>query len=80
MKVIHWRIKVTYNFEKKVNQKVNLYDVHRYFNGGIFDKPIQKYFKMSADFFCLFVCVEVKWPCQQWSHVKRGQFTKPHFY
>ena len=24
MKAIHWRIKVTYNFEKKVNPKVNL--------------------------------------------------------
>ena len=24
MKTVHWRIKVTYNFEKRVNQKVNL--------------------------------------------------------
>ena len=24
MKAIHWRIKVSYNFEKKVNQNVNL--------------------------------------------------------
>ena len=24
MKAIHWKIKITYNFEKKVNQKVNL--------------------------------------------------------
>ena len=57
MKATHRRIKVTYNFEKKINQKVNLgrrptHDARHQtparsdiaiLNDGCFEKPVQKY-------------------------------------
>ena len=49
MKAIHWRIKVTYNFEKKVNQKVNLGQRQMparpdiaISKDGLFEKPVEK--------------------------------------